>query len=46
MYCKNCKTPVIVAQGVILKACKCNAPIIADMKAVVYSHGKINHGRV
>lgn len=45
MYsCKECKLSVIVTdKGEILKACKCQAPIIANMKATVYSHSKLKN---
>jgi hypothetical protein len=39
MYCKNCGLGVIVIEGQVFKPCSCDAPIIAEMQAVTYSHG-------
>lgn len=42
-YCSKCKLAVIVLPNTEpIKPCKCNAPIIAEMKAIVYSHSKLN----
>ncbi len=45
MYnCKECKLPVLVTEkGKIIKACKCNAPVVAEMKATVYSQSKLKN---
>ena len=43
-YCKECKLPVLVTEkGKIIKACKCNAPVVAEMKATVYSQSKLKN---
>ena len=43
MYnCDKCKLAIIVTPtGQVFKACKCDAPIIANMKATVFSHSKL-----
>jgi len=43
-FCEKCKLTVIVTkEGTIMKACKCEAPIIANMTAVVYNHSKLRN---
>jgi hypothetical protein len=49
MYkCSKCNLAVIVLEGKEpIKACKCNAPIIADMTATVKAQmGVNNNGRI
>lgn len=42
-YCSQCKLAVIVLpEHPPIKACKCEAAIIADMQATVYSHSRLN----
>jgi hypothetical protein len=36
-YCKQCKLAVIVYDGKTIKACKCDAPIIADATVTLHS---------
>lgn len=41
-YCSKCKTAVIVLKDEKpIKACKCNAPIVANMEGTVYSVSKM-----
>jgi len=41
-YCKECQKPVLVLpEGKVMKNCKCDAPVIAEMKATVYSHSRL-----
>jgi len=41
-HCKKCKLAVVVTPaGEVFKACKCEAPVIADMTAVVYNVSKM-----
>lgn len=41
-YCNKCKLAVIaLPDGKILKACKCEASIIANMEATVYNVSKM-----
>lgn len=43
MYtCKECGLGVIVLDtGEVIKACPHNAPILGEMQAVTYSHGRL-----
>lgn len=41
-HCSKCKLAVIVTEkGEVFRACKCQAPIIANMKAIVYNHSRL-----
>lgn len=41
-HCKKCKLAVIVLpDGKVFKACKCEAPIIANMEATVFNVSKM-----
>lgn len=41
-YCSKCKIAVIVLKGEKpIKACKCNAPIVANMEGTAYSVSKM-----
>lgn len=41
-HCKKCKLAVVVTpKGDVFKACKCNAPIIANMTAKVFNVSKV-----
>jgi len=41
-YCSACKTAVIVVPNEKpIKACKCNAPIIANMEGTTYAVSKM-----
>ena len=43
MYCAKCKIAVIeLSDKKVVKACTCDAPIVADMEATVVSTSKIN----
>jgi hypothetical protein len=43
-HCDKCKLAVIVLPNADpIKACKCEAPIIAEMVATVYSISKLNN---
>ena len=42
MYCEKCKLSVIVIDSEIIKACECEAPIIADMEATVIQTSNID----
>jgi len=43
-HCEKCKLPVLVTkEGKVIKACKCEATVIADMKATVYSQSKLKN---
>lgn len=37
--CSKCGMAVIIFQGNVYKACPCDAPIYADMKAAAYGKG-------
>ena len=34
--CKECKAPVSVDNGTVRKSCSCEAPVIANLRAVAY----------
>lgn len=40
-FCKECGLAVIVRNGEIIRACKHNSTIIADMSAVATGDGKV-----
>jgi hypothetical protein len=41
-HCEKCKLLVIVTpEGQVYKACKCEAPVVAEMKATVYNVSKM-----
>ena len=39
--CKCCGAPVTSVHGTMVRTCKCNAPIIANMKAVARGAGGV-----
>lgn len=40
MYCcKECKLAVIYLDGKLIRGCKCNAPVIVDLKAEAKGSG-------
>lgn len=42
MYCSKCGLTVIVLSDArVVKACECNAPIIAEMKATVIQNSNL-----
>lgn len=43
MYCSQCKLTVVeLPNKEVVKACKCDAPIIAEIQATVVSTSKLN----
>lgn len=46
MYsCKKCGLGVIVVSGKIIKACKCVAPVVADMSAKAEGKGGVKQAK-
>lgn len=39
--CKKCGLGVIVTKEKVIKACKCEAPVVADMTAVASGRGGV-----
>jgi hypothetical protein len=39
--CSNCQLGVIVLDDEIIKACKCDAPIVAEMSATAKGEGGV-----
>lgn len=45
-FCKQCGLAVIVTKGgKIIRACKCDAPVIAGMSATATGESKVEHGK-
>ena len=43
MYCSKCGlTVVVLSNARVVKACECDAPIIADMEATVKQQSSLN----
>lgn len=40
-HCSKCKLAVIVREGEIIKACKCDAPVVAEMSAEATGYGGV-----
>ena len=40
-YCGKCKLAVVVADGEVIKACHCDAPIIAEMKVDINAGAEV-----
>ena len=41
MYCKKCKSEVVQIKNEYVKTCTCDAPIIAEMEAVVIQNSNL-----
>jgi len=42
IYCKQCELAVIVIDGEIIKACHCDAAIIAELKADIEAGARLD----
>ena len=40
--CSKCEMLVIVLNGNVIKACKCEAPIVVEIEAVAKGKSKVN----
>ncbi len=45
LKCSKCGLGVIVLNGKTITACKCNAPVVADIAAVATGSGNLNQGK-
>ena len=42
MHCSKCGTKALVRDGKVIKACHCDAPIVAEMKATAKGTASVN----
>lgn len=43
-YCSECKLAVIVIEGELIKACRCEAAVVAEMAATIEAKATVNNG--
>ncbi len=42
-HCQACKLKVIVIGEKVIKACKCDAPVVAELVATMAGKGEVSH---
>lgn len=41
-YCAECKRAVLVLDGHVIRACRCAAPVVGEMRATVRAHSSLS----